>query len=685
MNADPELIKPAMPPVSFNEDILILPDQPVAEFNKASISVYEAQAEGRGPTNLLAYICAPGLTPRISTASNYAAITNPHAQRLVAGKVIAWGDDVMTRRFCLVYEHPGSAALMDNEAPLKAGWKPDTAINGIVKPIVGVFYDLQNTEMFHGSIRPHNMYGTLNGNSLEKFVLGDCVAIPPGYDQPVLYETIERAMAQASGRGPGTVREDLYALGVTLAVLLRHTDPMEGASDDEIIRTKHEQGSFNALFGKENLSGHHIDLLRGLLQDDPALRWTVGDIESWLEGRRQSPKSGSRKKKAGRPLVVNEEKYYTPEMLAYDMDRHPADMVRQIDNGEFDQWLTRALEDTQTDGRVAKLRESVEEFGQKDTRDRRLLACMSMALHPAAPVRYEGLRIMPMGFGAAFSEAAARKGNIRAFLDLIQTRLVVNWLEVQEIGTIDISSIFSRFDSCRTYLGQTPAGFGFERCVYTMDEDCPCLSEKILSYQAYSPEDLLFALEALVQSGSKPLRLFDRHSIAFLLSRDRKNIEPYLSDLNSGNDERRLFGELRTLATVQKRTRSATVPNLGQWFVEQKAAFLSRIHDRQLREKISNELHAAAGSGNLDRILNAVDNPRMRRADMVGFQQAMHEYRVSGLEAARLRDDLANNPGFGRGAGRSAAAALSSLIAFLIIALTIFNYFASNQPSSSVF
>ncbi len=659
--------------IPFNEDITILTDQPRPALRRGNVQVFSARGEGRAPSNLLAYICDPQLTPRLLKAPNQTSISNPHLMSLISSGSVQWGSDKQ-RKFCFIYEDTIGLPLVNGLEKTALGIKPESLMSGLIKPMVGVLYDLQNTEMGHGAIRPQNMYGQFTATGVDKFVLGECLTLPPGYDQPVLYETIARGMTNPAARGSGTIKDDLYSFGVTLAVLMRNHDSMAGFSDDEIIRAKVSQSSFTALFGKENLNGSHVDLIRGLLQDDDGLRWTISDIEGWLESRRQTPKTGARKRKAGRPLTINNEKYIYPELVAYDIYKHPSESARLIDNGEFGQWISRSLEDKDTETRLDRLKEYIEDGGQKEMREKRLLTCMSMALHPEAPLRYESLAIMPQGFGTAFSETVMKKGNIRPYLDIIQMRTVVNWLEVQEIGTVDISAIFSRFDACRNYLSQAPSGFGFERCLYEMDVECACLSDKIAFYDARDPEGVLFAFEEISKQNMNPVRLFDRHVTAFLMTRDRKNIEPYLHDLNSTNEQKRLLGELLTLATIQKRTRSAAVPHLAKWFNSQRDIFLSRIHDRQERDRISISMDKIADSGDLSRLLTLLDNPQMKMADATNFRRAMQEYHGLERESNALERELMNNPNFGRGMGRNVAAGLSAVIAFAIICITMVVY-----------
>lgn len=653
-------------------------DQPRTVLNRGGVHVFSARGQDRAPPKLLAYLCDPLVPARARLASQYVNMNNPHTLPLIAsGSVEIPGTG--RRRYAFIYEDRVADPLSDDPSKKTFGLKPEFLINGLVKPMVGVLYDLQNADLVHGAIRPQNMFVNRNGNLIESFVLGECLSMPISYDQPVLYETIIRGMTNAAARGRGTFQDDLYSFGATLAVLIRNQDPLGDVSDNDLIRAKHEMGSFNALFGKDNQNGPHIDLLRGLLQDDPGLRWTIGDVEGWLEGRRQTPKTGARRKKAGRPLVINSDKYIYPELLALDVYKNPSECARLVENGEVEQWIVRALEDHPTEQRFNKLKNYMEEGGAKDMQERRTLSCLSMALHPEAPLRYENLAIMPQGFGTAFSETVMKKGNIRPYIDIINMRIIVHWLEVQEIGTVDISGIFARFDACRSYLSQTASGFGFERCLYELDEECPCISDKIGFFEARTPEDVLSAYEEFIVRDSNPVRLFDRHVTAFLMARDRKNIEPFLHDINSGNEEKRQLAELQTLATIQKRTRSTPVPALAKWFASQGTVLLGRIHDRDEHKKIMANMADVAKTGDLTKLLALVDDPRMKMADLSGFQRAMREYHVLREEKKTLQRELETNQHFGRGMGRAVAAGLSAVIAFIIICLTMVAYLSGGS------
>ncbi len=141
--------------------------------------------------------------------------------------------------------------------------------------------------MTHRGIRLGNLFFTDMAH--QQFVIGEGATAPPGYDQPVIYEPIPQGMAMREGRGSGTVETDLYALGVTILVLMVGRNPVANLGDKEILRAKITQGSYQALAAGYRLPLQVLEILRSLLNDDPAQRWDMEPLELWLTGQRLSP------------------------------------------------------------------------------------------------------------------------------------------------------------------------------------------------------------------------------------------------------------------------------------------------------------------------------------------------------------------------------------------------------------
>ena len=333
-------------------------------------------------------------------------------------------------------------------------------------------------------------------------MLGECLNAPCGYLQPALYETVERASCSPLGKGHASYEDDIYAFGVTLAVLMRETDPLAGLSDDEIIAKKIELGSYVAITGKERFSGALLECLRGLLNDDCRQRWTIDDLVTWMEGRRVHPRPGANTRlKASRPLEFNKEKYLLPQLLAIDLPKYPKETARIVDNNDLAQWLSRSLQDKSMEGRVdAAIKQALVEGNSGFYSDR--LACyLLLALTPSMPMIFRGLSFTPQAFGQMLVEACLHKKDLNPYVEIIQNQMALFWMNVQDVPSSDTSEVISKFDVCRAFLRHAVAGYGIERCIYFLSPESQCLSEKLKKFYVRTAEDLLTAFEEIAAGG----------------------------------------------------------------------------------------------------------------------------------------------------------------------------------------
>ena len=80
-------------------------------------------------------------------------------------------------------------------------------------------------------------------------------------------------MAEPSARSRGGVADDLYSLGVCVIFLLLGRNPVHELSTAEIVERKINQGSYAVLTSGARIQMNMMELLRGLLSDDPRERW----------------------------------------------------------------------------------------------------------------------------------------------------------------------------------------------------------------------------------------------------------------------------------------------------------------------------------------------------------------------------------------------------------------------------
>ncbi len=658
-------------PVQFNDNIVIFPDKALPDYDRGPVKAYAAQGKGKVPEQIYTLVCDPVYASRSSKAPSYATLSDPSLPRLIATGPTYWpiaGEE----RYIFIYHNTGAKRLVkDNTQSIALGWKPDLVINAVIKPLTSALIDLRNKDIIHGSIRPGNLFTAGSQNKVETAILGDCLALPGGYDMPVVCETIERAMADPIARGVGTHTDEMYSFGVMLALLLRSSDPLAAMSSEEIIQHKIEHGSFSALIGKDRITGSVLELLRGLLYDSPLQRWELDDVEAWLEGERLTPKSAGKKIKANRPLAIGSRKYILPELIAQEANKNPKELVDTIENGEMEQWLDRAVDDKGIKDRFQQAYTLSQEKGQDSMYHYRLAARVSIAMHPHAPLRYKNLQVFPDGVGKALSAAIQKGDNIQDFHEFIEEFFVMQWLDMYGTSGVDNSSIMARFGTCRKFLQQKLISFGIERCVYYLSEETHCLSNKLKGYFVRNAEDMIHAFEKIAHSPNRPAYFFDRHSVAFLSVKDKQVIDKYLHELQSREKYQLVLGELKVLENIQRHFRMEKFPGVAAWMVSNMDPLFERIHDRELKAELKKKIEKEKQSGNLTKLLAFFESEKVFRDDYSRYRTAMHNYVLFHKEKEQLTEDIQSNKNFGQDAGKVAAAITSCIIAAMVILLTI--------------
>ncbi|MCK6417366.1 MAG: hypothetical protein L6Q57_00280 [Alphaproteobacteria bacterium] len=664
--------------VVFDDDVEICYTERLPEYDIGDVKAYAAEARAGAEGVFFALVCERRLVPRDIAANVYSSVLNPSLIPLHGKNVIFWPPE-NGQRFVLVYKGSLGNPILKRGDKEALGWRQEKVMQSVLRPLVGVLQDFRDRDFVHGCINPFNIFDGNQKGNLERVLLGDCLSVPPSFAQPALYETIERSMAHPLARGKGTHVDDLYSFGVTLAVLLRNADPLHGMSEEDVIREKIEHGSYAAITGKDRFKGSMLELLRGLLHDDAGQRWTVDEVLAWMDGRRLSPKQPIKAKKAARPLAFDGKKYITTSPLAMDLEKNPQELVRIVDSGELEQWISRSLDDELVTVRVEQAIRAAREKGIGPGYENRLLSMLSSAIDPGAPIRFHGLRMMGDGVGAFLADHFAMRHDLQPFTEFFTLGIGLNWITNQTNPTIDVGTLISRFDFCRSYVRQNKIGYGLERCLYLLCPESPCMSEKIKDYVVLSPEHLINAFEDLCQKNKAPTLYLDRHSAAFLAAKDSKLIDPYLYDLAQPDRYRQVLGNLKCLAAMQKKLSLGAFPGIAQNLSRELSVVYARIHNQDTRQQLEVAVNRAASEGDIKRMAVILDNPDIYAKDFYGFRDAMKEYADLRKEYHNLKRSLEDQASFGKTTGHDIAALVSSILAGLIILFLAFMFFTNKS------
>lgn len=641
----------------------------LAEFSTFNAKAYSAGTNEKAMEGYYAIICNPRYTPRTNITKNYMKIANP-----ILAKLIAYGRAIMPDGkacYCYIYQHELKKRIFQSDQDISKGWKADRALETLIIPILNCLRDLQQQDITHGNIRATNLYTSGNAGD-DKIMLGDCLSVPSSLNQPVVFEPVKRAMADPIGRGEGTIKDDLYALGVLTAMHMRNFDPLRGKTDDEIIAHKTVQGSYAALIGSsDRLSSGITDLLRGLLTDNEKSRWSLEDVFEWLEGRRIATNQTPKLKKAARGLKFDGISFFYPQTLAHKLVQKPQDAVHVIENNELTHWVERSLGDNEMLERVEDAIKSSKEGGTGAGYWDRLLPRVSIALDPSAPIRYKGMSFHLNAIGNTLADAFAQKRGLNNFIEFFNQGIITFWITVSANLNRDVSIYAQQYEKIRGFLRQKGLANGIERCLYFLNPSIHCLSPLVSEHFVTSPAEYLTSLESIAEEhagGLKwPTRIIDKHATCFLICRDSRLVEPHIYDLSSDIDYRYALANLKVLANIQRFNDVPPLPNLTEWMCYLLKPVVERYHDTETQEKMNKSISKKKVNGDLYELLKLIENPETIKKDQIAYRKAMAKHRELEIEAQKLEQKLQQPKYFSERTGREWAATISGVVSALII------------------
>ncbi len=574
-----------------------------------------------------------------------------------------------------VYENTAGEPISNDRNQIFLGWRQERTMDVVFRSLSKVFTEMKRQEFFHGYFSPANLF-FLRGTD-KSVVLGDCLSAPPGYFQPALCETIERGMVDPAGRGLGTIADDLYAFGAMLALVMRDPDPeLLEKSRMDIVKDKIEEGSYSVLTGRERLSIPVQELLRGLLNDDPVQRWGVDDVQNWAEGKRPGPRQPLKRKKGGRALNFSGKNHFYAHTLALDISRDPAAFTKLVDDGQFEQWLARSLDDKDTLDRFQSALKNTKNQGRDKSYDDLLSTNVRSALMPEWPIAFKGQTFSLQGVDTALASAFVRGDDIRIYHELFDKAVFLNHIYMMEGKNDAAAKWLTRFDDCRLFVKQMRAGYGLERCLYSLNQNVHCLSLKLKGYFVTNGEEMIMAFEHMAERNKHPELFLDRHSVGFLCELEARCIEGFLYELNSPEKHKLIMGNLKTLAQLQRRYKIAQLPNVARALSEIMGPVYERFHDRSIRGNIEGQVKSAARAGDLNGMVAALDNSDVTAKDTANYKKAMMEYYNLSVEEQAITERMKSKENYGVSDGHEFAAMVSATIAIILMILAAVSFAA---------
>ncbi|MDD3287814.1 MAG: serine/threonine protein kinase [Alphaproteobacteria bacterium] len=655
-------------PIELSSRVDVFPGAPLPEYNTAGGQAFVARSRGENRSDMIAIVCNSNFPPRSNFVNQMRSADATGLLKLRESGAVYWPASD-SYHYVFAYERPLSPRYWRTLDEIHAPMGEDAINRTFITPLSASLMELHRIGVTHGSVRPNNIFWR-DGATTEP-QLGECLSAPAGIGQPVLFETLERAMSTQAGRGPGVYVDDTYALGVTIAMVIFGQNPMQGMDDNAIIQARLDFGSFNAIIGTRRMASSHIELMRGLLTDDPRQRWNASDIQEWLSGRRLTPKSTEAGKRANRSFEFAGKEYWQVRSLASALAANVPEAVKIIDNKSLDRWLLRSLNDQQRAQSMAKAIEELKENGKTAHYEDQLVTRACISIDPTSPIRYRGVTVMPDGIAGLLAEAIATGASTQIISEIISNQFVSVWVNAQRDLKVDLVPMAQQYERIRSVIDRSDFGSGIERAVYELNPTMPCASPMLRKHYVFSVKALLPALERIASNPNRPTEPIDRHIAAFIVVHERRG-EQLLEQMSlPGASQKRGLVLLTLYADMQYRLGPEQLPGLAKWLLPLLGPSVKRFFNHLLQEKINKQMADATDKGDLNLMQRIIDDPKRISHDEEEFLRARILYNNVTKEIYDITNNVNDRIYMERTVGRPVAATLASAISIILISVTV--------------
>lgn len=652
-------------PIVLRERIEIDSDKPLPEFNLQNAAAYSAKARRESQGELVAYACDPRIPHRHDDLETMRGFSTNGLIRFVEWGVVTWRP--LNRRLAtVVYEKPLGGRIASQPSDTIEPLSDEAITRNFLTPAMAVLRDMSARGVPHRAIRPDNLfYSDVNKRHI---ILGDPFTAPPGLNNPNFCETLEQGMADPVARGRGNVSDDLYAIGVCVIFLLLGRNPVYDLPTVELLERKVALSSYAALTAGARIQMNMVELLRGLLADDPRDRWSVREVELWIGGRRLTPKQAKLPPKAARPLNVAGRDHDNVRSVADALGRNWLVAGEVVRGQDFDNWIRRSLGDERVTDAVNKVVGSQNTIAKTpDSENARLVTRACMALDPNAPLRHKGFSCHVDGIGPALAMEFEREDMRQKVADFINGKFIGAWMSLQTRSRSDLSEIYSLFDKLPIPLNMTGTGFGIERVLYELNPHLHCLSPLIEQFFVTTVDRLIPAIEGAAKGRDRPRTPVDRHIAAFAGARsadvDERYLRPLSSNDQTGTDQ--ILAALSLLGRIQVMAKNGPAPALASWFAELMEPAVNGFHNLKQRKAVEQSVARAAETGMLMELQSIYADQKAIQRDQQGYAQAQQEHRYCGAQIEQLNLELNNKEHMATELGEQVAAVASGVVGSL--------------------
>jgi len=509
----------------------------------------------------------------------------------------------------------------------RAPWREQELVACVLLPVAAALLALQTCGLTHRAINPDNLF---RANAQQPVTLGPFWAAPPASLQPAVFEPPYMARCVPTGRGEGTVADDVYALGVTLLTLASGRVPLAGLDEATILRRKIEVGSYVALTADTQLPQVISDLLRSMLAEDPDHRPSPKLLLNPEQARARRI-AARPPRRAQQALNVGGQMVFSARELSHALGLRPDFAYPLLKNGTAEHWIRRNLGDPQLGMALEDVtRKPAEQNVPEDARHREMIVMQSAcAIDPFAPLVWRGIAVQPDGIATALVNAPTEVA--AALEEVVAAEAVVPYLDAQERRP-ELAAQREEARDFRRWLGSRGPSGGVKRLIYAANPMLACASPLLANQTVVRINDMLPALNAAAAAADRSKPPMDAHIAAFIAAHADSTLTGELMALKSFAGPTERLAVLRLFGRLENRLQPGPLPGLGGWLLQSGFATLEDWRSHKLRGELEETVKQAAAAGQIAAMLSLVDDPAARRTDEAGAEAAAARLRV--LQAA---------------------------------------------------
>lgn len=613
----------------------------------------------------IAQVCSGDVMPRLEAMAALRGFGRVGMLTLKDFGPIDWADG--RQRLAIIYSAPSGAKL--SLSPHKA-WQ---VIDELLKPIATALVEIHSHGAVHRAIRPDNLF--LRDPGVSTLTLGPCVANPPGFEQPDIYEPLDAAMADPSGRPAGGPKYDMFALGMTAVAMLLGKQPGSEYDRDELMIRRIELGSLEAVAPFHTLPREIVDALHGLTADDESERWTLADLQKWLSaGRPDPPRLPDALPRNIPPYSIGGKQVRSTRSLAYMLGRNWQEGVRQLSGDDLHRWVHDHAPERMAPALLDRAMVDREPDADAADSDALTVTRAVMALDAEGPIRYRGLAVDPHGLGPFLFDAMATPEKRTGASGILRYTLAQKLLERRVSGRRPDRRRATRqainYERLRRWVLSPQPWEGYERCLYDLNINLPCLSPMAGGRWVGSVAELIKALDDAASSGRVTEPVIDNHVAAFIGARFDASGDALLTLMQPKDaDDDATLGAIRLFAELQQTYGGAPLPGIATWCAKLARRVAEGFHHRPTRQLMLEAIDRAQQAGGIAPILKAVDSPGVKSRDGRAYALAKSAWMRLQLEATVIErnKEIRRERAWRRGRDNAAfAAGAGSLVAMFI-------------------